>query len=102
MPSDKLTAGQVKAARPRERAYKLFDGAGLYLLPTGTRSWCLAARAGLTERTFDRRFVAAAGESPARFVEVARLDGSAHAVVARAIAEGCRSAGRPVSAGPFR
>ncbi|WP_415162179.1 GlxA family transcriptional regulator [Ottowia sp.] len=34
----------------------------------------LAERAGLTERTFHRRFVAATGETPARFVEAARLD----------------------------
>jgi transcriptional regulator GlxA family with amidase domain len=34
----------------------------------------LAARAGLTERTFHRRFVAATGQTPARFVEKARLD----------------------------
>jgi transcriptional regulator GlxA family with amidase domain len=34
----------------------------------------LAARAGLTERTFHRKFVAATGETPARFVETARLD----------------------------
>lgn len=34
----------------------------------------LAERAGLTERTFHRRFVAATGETPARFVETARLD----------------------------
>jgi transcriptional regulator GlxA family with amidase domain len=34
----------------------------------------LAARAGLTERTFHRRFVAATGETPARFVEIARVD----------------------------
>ena len=34
----------------------------------------LAARAGLTERTFYRKFVAATGETPARFVEAARLD----------------------------
>lgn len=34
----------------------------------------LAARAGLTERTFHRRFVAAVGETPARFVEIARVD----------------------------
>ena len=34
----------------------------------------LAARAGLTERTFHRKFVAATGETPARFVEIARLD----------------------------
>ncbi|PWE52032.1 AraC family transcriptional regulator [Metarhizobium album] len=34
----------------------------------------LAARASMSERTFHRRFVAATGETPARFVEVARLD----------------------------
>jgi len=34
----------------------------------------LAARAGLTERTFHRRFVAATGQTPGRFVEIARLD----------------------------
>jgi len=34
----------------------------------------LAARAGLSERTFHRRFAAATGETPARFVEMARLD----------------------------
>lgn len=34
----------------------------------------LAARAGLSERTFHRKFVAATGQTPARFVETARLD----------------------------
>ena len=34
----------------------------------------LAARAGLTERTFHRKFVAATGETPARLVEAVRLD----------------------------
>jgi transcriptional regulator GlxA family with amidase domain len=34
----------------------------------------LAGRAGLSERTFHRKFVAATGETPARFVETARLD----------------------------
>jgi transcriptional regulator GlxA family with amidase domain len=34
----------------------------------------LAARAGLSERTFHRKFLAATGETPARFVESARLD----------------------------
>jgi transcriptional regulator GlxA family with amidase domain len=34
----------------------------------------LAARAGMTERTFHRKFVAATGETPARFIETARLD----------------------------
>jgi transcriptional regulator GlxA family with amidase domain len=34
----------------------------------------LARRAGLSERTFHRRFIAATGETPARFVESLRLD----------------------------
>ena len=34
----------------------------------------LADRAGLSERTFHRKFVAATGETPARFVETVRLD----------------------------
>ncbi|MBS7700412.1 MULTISPECIES: helix-turn-helix domain-containing protein [unclassified Chelatococcus] len=34
----------------------------------------LAARAGMSERTFHRKFRAATGETPARFVEIARLD----------------------------
>jgi len=34
----------------------------------------LAARAGLSERTFHRKFAAATGQTPARFVETARLD----------------------------
>lgn len=34
----------------------------------------LAARVGMTERTFHRKFAAATGETPARFVEIARLD----------------------------
>jgi transcriptional regulator GlxA family with amidase domain len=34
----------------------------------------LAARAGLSERTFHRKFVAATGTTPARFVETVRLD----------------------------
>ncbi|MBB4303422.1 transcriptional regulator GlxA family with amidase domain [Rhodobium orientis] len=34
----------------------------------------LADRAGLSERTFYRKFVAATGQTPAKFVETARLD----------------------------
>lgn len=34
----------------------------------------LADRAGLSERTFHRKFAAATGQTPARFVETARLD----------------------------
>ena len=34
----------------------------------------LAERAGLSERSFHRKFAAATGSTPARFVETARLD----------------------------
>lgn len=34
----------------------------------------LAARVGMTERTFHRKFLDATGETPARFIETARLD----------------------------
>ena len=34
----------------------------------------LAERVGMSERTFHRKFLAATGETPARFVETARLD----------------------------
>lgn len=34
----------------------------------------LASRVGMTERTFHRKFAAATGQTPARFVEIARLD----------------------------
>ena len=34
----------------------------------------LASRAGLSERTFHRKFVSATGQTPARYVEAARLD----------------------------
>jgi transcriptional regulator GlxA family with amidase domain len=42
----------------------------------------LAARVGLTERTFHRRFTAEMGESPAHFVESVRLD-AARALLSR-------------------
>ncbi len=42
----KLNARQVDAAKPREKAYKLADGAGLYLevVPSGARYWRLKYR----------------------------------------------------------
>ena len=41
MPTDKLSDAKCKAAKPQDRAYKLFDGLGLALvvLPSGVRSW---------------------------------------------------------------
>jgi AraC-like DNA-binding protein len=44
----------------------------------------LAVRAGMAERTFHRTFLAATGETPARFVEIARLD-AARMLLARGI-----------------
>src|SRR5690606_30807110 len=44
----------------------------------------LAARAGLGERTFHRKFLAATGQTPARFVETARLD-AARMLLARGL-----------------
>jgi integrase len=46
MPPTKLNARQVDAAKPREKAYKLADGAGLYLevVPSGSRYWRMKYR----------------------------------------------------------
>lgn len=46
MPPVKLNARQVDAAKPREKAYKLADGAGLYLevVPSGSRYWRMKYR----------------------------------------------------------
>ncbi len=42
----KLTEMTCKTAKPREKAYKLFDGGGLYLeiTPTGSKLWRLKYR----------------------------------------------------------
>jgi len=47
-----LTETVIKAARPREKPYKLFDERGLFLLvaPTGGRLWRLKYRYGGTEK----------------------------------------------------
>lgn len=44
--SNKLTATNVKAAKPKEKSYKLSDGGGLYLeiSPNGSRYWRLKYR----------------------------------------------------------
>lgn len=46
MPTAKLTDAQCRSAKPRPKAYKLFDGAGLALvvLPSGAKSWRLFHR----------------------------------------------------------
>jgi len=50
---DKLTDPRVKNAKPKERAYKLSDGAGMYLhvMPNGGRYWRLKYRFGGKEKT---------------------------------------------------
>ncbi|MBX5461807.1 MAG: integrase arm-type DNA-binding domain-containing protein [Steroidobacteraceae bacterium] len=47
-----LTEAAIRAARPHEKPYKLFDGGGLYLLvtPEGGRWWRLKYRYGGKER----------------------------------------------------
>lgn len=47
-----LTHATVKSARPRPRAYKLFDGGGLHLFvaPTGLKSWRLKYRVAGREK----------------------------------------------------
>lgn len=50
---DKLTDPRIKSAKPKERPYKLSDGAGMYLYvtPTGGRYWRLKYRFGGKEKT---------------------------------------------------
>ncbi|MDB5429326.1 MAG: AraC family transcriptional regulator [Caulobacter sp.] len=68
-----FSAGQTvqTAATPRLRALTadiVADPTGDLTLPT------LAARAGMTERTFSRSFAKEVGDTPAAFVERARVD----------------------------
>jgi len=46
MPTNSLTDSQCKAAKPREKAYKLFDGHGVFLhvTPAGGKIWRMAYR----------------------------------------------------------
>lgn len=46
MPTNSLSDHACKTAKPRAKAYKLFDGFGLYLaiLPSGVKSWRMAYR----------------------------------------------------------
>lgn len=48
MPTDTLTDSKCKAAKAKDKAYKLFDGGGLHLnvSPTGAKTWRLAYRLG--------------------------------------------------------
>jgi integrase len=68
MPTAKLTDAQCRAAKPRAKAYKLFDGAGLALvvLPSGVRSWRLFHRVGGKQRTTTLGLYPAVGCAEAR------------------------------------
>jgi integrase len=48
-----LTAAKIRAAAPRDRAYQIADGRGMYLhvAPTGTRTWRMAFRFGGRSQT---------------------------------------------------
>ena len=48
----KLTATEIKASKPKDKAYKLSDGGGMYLeiFPNGTKSWRLKYRIGGKEK----------------------------------------------------
>ncbi|WP_330983225.1 MULTISPECIES: tyrosine-type recombinase/integrase [Enterobacterales] len=48
----KLTATEIKAAKPKDKAYKLSDGGGMYLevFPNGTKSWRMKYRFGGKEK----------------------------------------------------
>lgn len=48
-----LTEAQCKAAKPKEKPYKLFDGGGLYLWVSskGARTWRVAYRYEAKQKT---------------------------------------------------
>ena len=68
MPTAKLTDAQCRAAKPRAKAYKLFDGAGLALvvLPSGVKSWRLFHRVAGKQRTTTVGLYPAVGAAEAR------------------------------------
>lgn len=68
MPTSKLTDAQCRAAKPREKAYKLFDGGGLALvvLPSGAKSWRLFHRVSGRQRTTTLGLYPATGAAEAR------------------------------------
>jgi hypothetical protein len=48
----KLNARQIETAKPKEKAYKMADGGGLYLevFPKGSKYWRMKYRRPLTKR----------------------------------------------------
>ena len=67
---DKADSEREAVRRLAESLGREAGGAAL----AGALFGLLAERAGLSERTFHRRFFSATGQTPARFVEAARLD----------------------------
>lgn len=96
MPTARLTDAQCRAAKPRERAYKLFDGSGLALvvLPSGVRSW------RLFYRTDGKQQTATLGLYPAVGVAEARRRAAEARERAAKGEGGARRAAAPVAAGP--
>lgn len=64
----KLNARQVDAAKPKEKAYKLADGAGLYLevVPSGSRYWRMKYRFNGKEKRMAFRVYPAVSLAQAR------------------------------------
>ena len=71
---DQLSDAKIRRAKPRGKSYKLYDGAGLFLLihPNGSRYWRLKYRSAGKERLF------AAGVYPEVSLSEARVR-AAHA-----------------------
>ena len=57
--TNKLTDTEIRNAKPKERPYKLSDGAGLYLLiePSGNKYWRLAYRFGGKQKVLALGFI---------------------------------------------
>jgi integrase len=68
MPTAKLTDAQCRAAKPREKPFKLFDGGGLALvvLPSGAKSWRLFHRVDGRQQTATLGLYPAVGVAEAR------------------------------------
>lgn len=68
MPSNRLTNQQCLTAKPRAKAYKLFDGEGMFLnvSPTGAKSWRLQYRLAGKQQTMTLGLYPTVGLAEAR------------------------------------
>lgn len=68
MPTNRLTDAQCRAAKPRDKPCKLFDGGGLALvvLPSGAKSWRLFRRVDGKQQTITLGLYPAVGVAEAR------------------------------------